>query len=334
MQPDDNDNPHTYFARAEQAFASGDRRATGILLNQVLLREFTHKQTWRILHTLYGADQAFEVFQYKFTRQNYPNNLHLLTTIPEWISAVEPDFFTTDATEKPAPGSQPLPFHSRHSPASQTTRAKPPAVHQRIFPAVLFHYRGIFMLALLLLFMPVIYLLTGARNVKISAAAPANTSIKSTLTASSPEGVAAAYSEASLTPASSETLPVEPQNSTHQAALPDPLEFIHTYTNAINTHDYAAAWANLSPDFIEKMSAQLGHPYTYTEDYVADWNTVSSLEILAASTESSDSQSAVLLLKIHRTMTNGEAPVYNQRFHLVRAANINTWLIDAIETLK
>ena len=172
------------------------------------------------------------------------------------------------------------------------------------------------MLALLLLFMPVIYFLAGARHVKISTLNPAHASIAPTLSASS-----------------SEILAATPQ-APAQSALPDPLELIHTYTNAINTHDYAAAWASLSPSFIEKMSTQLGHPYTYTDDYVADWNTVSSLEILAASTESSDSKSASVLLKLRWNMTNGKTPVSSQRFQLIKTANSNTWLIDAIETLK
>ena len=324
MQPDENDNLHIYFARAEQAFASGDMRATGILLNQVLLREFTHKQAWRILHALYGADQAFEVFQYKFTRQNYPNNLHLLTTIPGWISEVEPGFFTAGESEKPALGSKPRLFHSHQSPADrsgsnvhqspagQAARAKSPATHQPIFPAVLFKYRGIFMLALLLLFMPVIYFLAGARHVKISTTIPAHASIAPTLTA----------------------LPSGTQPAAHQAPVNDPVELIRAYTNAINTHNYAAAWASLSPDFIKKMSAQLGHPYTYADDYVTSWNKLSSLEILAASTESSDPQSASMLLKLRWNMTNGETPLSNQRFHLIRNANSSAWLIDAIETLK
>jgi hypothetical protein len=347
MQPDDN-NPHTYFARAEEAFAAGDKRATGILLNQVLLREFTHKQAWRILHSLYGAEQVFEVFQYKFTRQNYPDKIHLLTTIPAWISEVEPEALSANSPANSESNSQPAHFHHHQSAANQpasdahpTTSQqtpKPAGVNILQLAAAIFQYKAIFLMTLLLLFLPAGCLLAGTWSVKSNKITP--TVIAPALTATSMPSSEANKNTSLETgnsanpPTGSETPSGEPQETTHQAAVHDPLELIHAYTNAINTRDYAAAWASLSPNFIEKMSTQLGHPYTYADDFVASWSTLASLEILEASAESSDAQSASVLLKLRWNMTSGKAPVSSQRFQLVRNANSNAWLIDAIETLK
>jgi len=92
---------HSYLSKAEQALASGDRRSASIFINQVLNLEFTNDRAWQILYRLLGANQVFEVFQYKFTQNNYPDKLHLLTSIPEWMGEIEPDDATPYLYEEP-----------------------------------------------------------------------------------------------------------------------------------------------------------------------------------------------------------------------------------------
>jgi hypothetical protein len=134
-------------------------------------------------------------------------------------------------------------------------------------------------------------------------------------------------------PTPSEQKPDEPPPPAENP-LPDPVDFIFTYYNAINSRDYSSAWAHLSQNFVDHKSQQLGRTYTYQEDYAGYWETVDHMEILEASTESQDSQSAVLLLKLRWNMLSGVSPEYNHRFYLVRDPQSDTWLIDATETWK
>ena len=114
--------------------------------------------------------------------------------------------------------------------------------------------------------------------------------------------------------------------------LPDPIGFIYSYYNYLNNRDYASAWSSLSGDFIVKMGNKAGHPYDYTNDYAAYWDTVAGIDVLEASLESQDSRSAAVLLKLRWNMFSGASPVYNHRFYLIKHPSANSWLIDVTET--
>ena len=116
------------------------------------------------------------------------------------------------------------------------------------------------------------------------------------------------------------------------APLPDPAGFIYSYYNYLNDRDYASAWSCLSENFIVKIGNKAGHPYDFTNDYVAYWNTVARIDVLEASLESLDSRSAAVLLKLRWNMFSGASPVYNHRFYLIKHPYANSWLIDVTET--
>ena len=134
-----------------------------------------------------------------------------------------------------------------------------------------------------------------------------------------------------IVPSSPPTTEVPPPT---QLVMPDPIGFIYTYYNLINSRDYAAAWYCLSTNFIDGLGNKQGRPYDFAADYVTYWDTVSRMDVLEASTEQVDSQSASLLLKLRWNMLRGEAPVYNHRFYLVKNPSSNSWLIDVTETWK
>ena len=64
--------------KAEQAYTIGDRRATGILIKQVLKRDFTNDPAWHLLHRSMGNTQKIEDFKLEFATAHYPDKVHLL----------------------------------------------------------------------------------------------------------------------------------------------------------------------------------------------------------------------------------------------------------------
>jgi Tol biopolymer transport system component len=132
----------------------------------------------------------------------------------------------------------------------------------------------------------------------------------------------------------SPSAPIETPQTPSQVHLHNPVGFIQDYYNYINVRDYSSAWSCLSANFIESMSNKIGHSFDFANDYAAYWNTVDKIEILEASTERVDAQSAIVLLKLRYRMFNGIASVYNHRFHLVKNLDATSWLINSTETWK
>ncbi len=98
---------YTTLTRAEQAYQSGDLTNAAILIDQVLERDFTNERAWQLLHHIFGEDRPFEVFQHDFAQKNYPEKLHLLSNLPNWLADVEHGGFNPSAPVSPAPVSRP-----------------------------------------------------------------------------------------------------------------------------------------------------------------------------------------------------------------------------------
>ena len=67
------------FAKARQAWELGDKRASSILLNQILKRNITHPGAWELLYNQLGSGKAFDDFQREFVQKYYPDRLPLLS---------------------------------------------------------------------------------------------------------------------------------------------------------------------------------------------------------------------------------------------------------------
>jgi hypothetical protein len=166
-----------------------------------------------------------------------------------------------------------------------------------------------------------------------------NTNLTPIIPTTVPTSNKSGYSDSGQTqpdsvPSYTPVLQTDTPASPTEIALVNPTDFIYTYYGYLNSHDYISAWSCLSDGFISKMGDKVGHPYTYTNDYVAYWDTVAKMDILETNTDSMDSQSAVVLLRLRWNMLSGAAPIYNHRFYLVKNPVGNSWLIDVTETWK
>ncbi len=339
------DSVHMYLFKAEQALNSGDRPAAVSLINQVLKLDFTNDRAWKILYRLLGANQVFEVFQYKFAQNNYPDKLHLLTSIPEWMSEIEE--VDTTLQEEPIQKSQSgQPVLSRpHNPTPNQTQYQPgfyaqiPLAKESVrvnypkSPITQSHstkskYQIVVFVILMVLLIPAIFyleILSSKNQIEIQ---PPIISI--TFTSFSP---IVTITPTPFQPSTSITFTSSPPIvNPISDPLPDPIGFIYRYYNYINNRDYASAWSYLSVNYIDKMSNKVGHSFSYSNDYVAYWDTVAKIDILEVNLESINSQSAVLFFKLRWNMFDGSSLVYNHRFYLVRNSYTNSWLIDFVET--
>jgi hypothetical protein len=80
----------TYLDKAEQALTSGDKRATGILIKQVLKSDFANERAWKLLYRLMGSSQPFEDFRFEFATRHYPDKIYLLPrVVPTWLGDLE-----------------------------------------------------------------------------------------------------------------------------------------------------------------------------------------------------------------------------------------------------
>jgi hypothetical protein len=116
--------------------------------------------------------------------------------------------------------------------------------------------------------------------------------------------------------------------------LPDPADFIRKYFDSLNNRDYKIAWSRLSGNFIDGMSQKVGYTYTYEGDYAPYWDTVAQIDVIEAKTESKDTKSASVSLKLRWNMNNGESKVHDHLFYLIKDPHSNSWLIDVTETLN
>lgn len=115
--------------------------------------------------------------------------------------------------------------------------------------------------------------------------------------------------------------------------MPNPLVFIDEYYGLINARRYESAWVFLSAGFLDRKSTATGKPFQFT-DYAEYWNTVSSLDILEASVESSGPEAATVLAKFRYNMVNGSSNYYQHRFYLMINPSQNSWLIDNVDSWK
>jgi hypothetical protein len=60
------------FAKAKKAWELGDKRASGILINQVLKRDRSHRGAWELLYDQHGSGKSFSEFQQEFAQKYYP----------------------------------------------------------------------------------------------------------------------------------------------------------------------------------------------------------------------------------------------------------------------
>jgi hypothetical protein len=63
------------YAQAVNAWERGDKRASGILINQVLKLDLSHEGAWKLLYDQYGAGKSFEEFQRAFTEKYFPEGV-------------------------------------------------------------------------------------------------------------------------------------------------------------------------------------------------------------------------------------------------------------------
>jgi hypothetical protein len=139
--------------------------------------------------------------------------------------------------------------------------------------------------------------------------------VSSTATTGGVSSTATVSSAASLTP----TI----------GALSDPVQFLRAYYNLINNRIYQEAWSWLTTDFVSSKSKGLGHTFSYDVDYAPYWNTVASVEILQASTDSLTTGYAQVTMQIRYNMLDGTNSVFNQRFFLVQGPSGRPWSIDS-----
>ena len=60
------------FAKAKKAWELGDKRASVILINQVLKHDRSHRGAWELLYDQYGSGKSFAEFQQEFVLKYYP----------------------------------------------------------------------------------------------------------------------------------------------------------------------------------------------------------------------------------------------------------------------
>lgn len=68
------------LAKAEKAYAKGDKRKGARLIDDILQKDYNHAPTWALLHRLFGKGREFSEFQRSFTIQYYPEQLYRLKT--------------------------------------------------------------------------------------------------------------------------------------------------------------------------------------------------------------------------------------------------------------
>ncbi len=112
------------FSRAESAFLAGDRRTSGILLNQVLMRDFAYPRAWRLLRRLTGSNQRMRDFQFDFASKYFPERVHLL---PAGAKDRQKDADQGGASTPPAPGSLPPDRAPARAPEADMSASTPPS---------------------------------------------------------------------------------------------------------------------------------------------------------------------------------------------------------------
>jgi hypothetical protein len=116
------------FSRAESAFLAGDRRTCGILINQVLMRDFAYPRAWRLLRRLTGSNQRMKDFQLDFASKYFPERLHLLPAgAKDRQKAADKGGAPTTPVEAPAPGSLPLDRAPARAPEADMSASTPPS---------------------------------------------------------------------------------------------------------------------------------------------------------------------------------------------------------------
>jgi hypothetical protein len=116
------------FSRAESAFLAGDRRTSGILLNQVLMRDFAYPRAWRLLRRLTGSNQRMKDFQFDFASKYFPERVNLLPAgAKDRQKAAEKGGAPTTPVEAPAPGSLPLDRAPARAPEADMSASTPPS---------------------------------------------------------------------------------------------------------------------------------------------------------------------------------------------------------------
>lgn len=84
-----------FYQKAKQALETGDVNNGAILIAKALEANFSHSETWQLLHRYFGKKKPFEQFRYEFTKKYYPNKLELIATpatpLPAWIELLPPD---------------------------------------------------------------------------------------------------------------------------------------------------------------------------------------------------------------------------------------------------
>jgi hypothetical protein len=90
------------FAKARQAWELGDKRASSILINQILKRDITHPGAWELLYNQLGSGKSFDDFQREFVQKYYPDRMSLLWPQPSTLSPQE-----QDVNQPAAPGAEP-----------------------------------------------------------------------------------------------------------------------------------------------------------------------------------------------------------------------------------
>lgn len=308
--------------------------------------EFNNDRLWQILYLLLGANRVFEVFQYKFTQNNYPDKLHLLASIPEWMSEIKigdtPPFLDEEVTQKTINAPPILSrshnlhldqFRYQSGANAQTPPDKKPLKEKPLEQPISqsrparSKYLVLFV-ALIILTVPAVlslgFLYSGIVNREQLPTTPIIFTFSPSITTITPTPF---QPSTSITFTSSPPM-VDPISD----PLPDPIGFIYRYYNYINNRDYASAWSYLSVNYMDKMSNKVGHTFSYSNDYVSYWDTVAKIDILEVNLESINSQSAVLFFKLRWNMFDGSSLIYNHRFYLVRNSYTNSWLIDFVET--
>jgi hypothetical protein len=124
------------FSRAESAFLAGDRRTSGILINQVLMRDFAYPRAWRLLRRLTGSNQRMKDFQFDFASKYFPERVHLLPAgAKDRQKDADKGGAPTSPVEPPAPGSLPLDRAPARVPEADMSASHPPsAPAQAVLP--------------------------------------------------------------------------------------------------------------------------------------------------------------------------------------------------------
>ncbi len=124
--------------RAKKLWAQGDKRNSGVFINEILKEDFSNTEAWGLLYEQYGNGRPFEIFLRDFANRYYPGRLPILEKAflaPKAIHSSVPVSPQLDASaaypfgtdyQQAQPGSQQDQTNRVAAPGPQVSHPAPP----------------------------------------------------------------------------------------------------------------------------------------------------------------------------------------------------------------